>query len=140
MKVVQNALYDAMLGVSAITSRLAVYNAKPAIFNDMRNIPHDAALPYVVINGSQSDIAYDTKTTVGRDVVTNISVYSAESDDSSLVDDVAEAIRGLFHRSPPMTISGYGAYVAICTGPYEAPAENQIFGRLIMVRLQMTHM
>ena len=133
MRRVQQAVHAAIVDEPAITSLLGVFELKPAVFTQSP-IPGVATGPYIVIGDSVADTAFDTKTSVGRTTLTDIAIYDVESGNPTAVQDVAELVRDLFHRSP-VTVEGYGAFLADATGPIEAPTADQIYGRIVSVTL-----
>lgn len=135
MRAVQDGYYARIVGTPAITSRLATYRAKPAVFT-RTPVPEDATFPFVVIRDSTTDDPYDTKTTVGRDLFNDIGIYADENGNPELVEDIAERIRDAIHRNP-ITVSGYGAFIASASGPIDAETDTQVYGRIVTARLNM---
>lgn len=135
MRAVKDGYHARIVGISAITSRLASYRGAPAVFT-RSPVPSDASFPFVVIRDSLSDDPFDTKTTIGREVVNDIGIYTDANGNPELVEDIAERIRDAVHRNP-VTVSGYGSFIAIAIGPVEAPTDDddRVYGRIVQARL-----
>jgi len=129
MREIKDGYYDRIAGISAITSRLATFKGQPAIFT-RSPVPESAQRPYIVIRESMADDPWDTKTTTGRKVANDIGIYGDETGDPELVDDIAVRVRDAIHRNP-ITVSGYGALIAVATGPVDAPTDDQVYGRIV---------
>jgi hypothetical protein len=134
MKVLREAFVVRLLDTPDVASRLSTILSVPAIFT-RRPIPEMARPPYVIVGGPVTDEPWDTKTTVGREILTDIFVYAEETGDESLVEEIAEAAREAIHRKPVAAV-GYGVLVQRVSGPLEAPASG-LYGRVISVRTQM---
>ena len=135
MTVLQDAMHNRLSTDALIASGVSVYRTKPAVFSELPVQGwDDPTAVYIVISPPIDDESRDSKnTTRAREVMHDVSVYGPQTGDSSLVDTLAERVRDLFHREP-LTVSGYGTLIASCTGPILAPTDDQIYGRVVMVR------
>lgn len=141
------AVYDRMAQDPTLTALLSTYspglgstasNASapsrgPAIFTD-REVPEDAELPYVWSHGQITDIADDTKLQPGRDIVRDISCFTARNE-TDLIERIASRIRALFHRHE-LAIDGAQTIVAEVSGPVITPTDEQVLGRSLSLRLR----
>lgn len=134
MLAVKNAIFDRLAGAASVTARIGTFKGVPAIFS-RQPIPPTASGTYIVIPDAIGDDAGvgDTKTTLGRDVAHDLGIYADETGDPAAVEQLAEIVRDLFHREP-LIVDGYGsALVSRVSGPIEAPAEPEIYGRIVTV-------
>lgn len=131
MKVLQDAIFDRLAGSATITAGIGTFQGVPAIFTRFP-IPGGAPARRITISSSISDDPWDTKTSTGREVITDITVWTEESGDPSLVESLAEEVRALFHREP-VDVTGYGNFIAVVGGPIEND-DDQMYGRVISMR------
>jgi hypothetical protein len=122
MTVVVPALYNTLVGDSNLTARLSTYNGSPAIFSNQK-VPSDASVPYVVISPPVADVNFDTLKELGRDVIHDVWVVFAETGSVSDLDDAAERVRTLLHKTP-LTVSGHQHVQTYASGPTPAPIEG----------------
>jgi hypothetical protein len=135
MREVQNGLYDRLASIPEIVADLSIYQGAPAIFT-REPVPHDAVDRYIVVGDAIGDEPYDTKTTLGREVLHDIVVYDSETGDASVVERVATLVRDVLHRQN-LTISGYGVLVAVASGPVVAPTDDLVYGRVVTARFNL---
>lgn len=136
MNVVQNAYVVAIKADSYIASQISTYGGEPSVFA-RRPVPGDVTGMYITVGASKSDTPYETKTTLGREVISDIGVYVPWDGDPGPCDEVAEYIRDLFNRTP-LAVSGYGnSLIAVATGPIDAPTDDRMYGRIVTVRQSM---
>lgn len=133
---VTKAVFDLLVADTALGTMLAKYQGAPAVFSEDQ-VPEDASFPYLVVPGEFETAAFDSKTTLGRDSYRDIRIYDDRQRDpalgSRLVDQVAERVRTLLHRTPP-SISGFDGVLAGVRGPIRAD-EDDVFGRIVTLRL-----
>lgn len=137
MTSVQNAFYDVLAAMPAVTSWVSTYRGELAIFT-RSPIPPQVTGAYIVIRDSMLDRPGigETKETTGRFVQHDIGLYKDEDGDPSDLQDVAEAVRDRLHRNQ-VPVSGYGnALIAKAYGPIEVD-EDQVYGRIVSVTLDM---
>lgn len=132
MRAIQDALFEKLGNTPNIANRLALYQQVPAIFTS--TVPDSVTGTYLVIRDPFSNEAYDTKTSRGRAVLVDIGIFGVDDGDVIDVQDVAEEVRELLHRCP-LVIDGYGTLIAQASGPILAPTEDQVYGRIVQVRL-----
>ncbi len=135
MTAVQNAMHARLVGIAGITSLVGTFQSLPAIFTGA-NIPNPMVGTYVVIHDSLVNDPFDTKTSVGRVLETDIGTYADESGDVTEVQAIAELIRDAFHREP-LTVVGFGTLIARARGPIQVPTEQQMYGRIVTVQLTL---
>lgn len=119
---------------ATLTGKLSTFNAKPAIF--ATRAPEAAALPYVVLPGSVSHEGFDTKTTLGHDILKDIGCYAEESGSPVLVEDIAERVRTLFHRQT-IAVVGFTPMICLASGPIVNDGDR-VYGRIVTVRLVLS--
>jgi hypothetical protein len=127
--------YDRLVGNGPLVALLATYNGGPAVFT-FDPVPEDAVLPYIVTSGNEDEQPFDTKTESGRQVDRMVRCYTEGLGDPSLVDDIAEQARNLFHRHK-LVVPGWGVFIADADGPRVAPSDPTMYGRRFTVRLTM---
>lgn len=135
MTSVQDGIYQRLAGVTEITSQINSYRGSPAIFTRSR-VPGDAVQRYIVIDDAIGDEPYDTKTTLGREVLHDIFVYDFESGDPSVCQNVAELVRDVLHRQH-INVSGYGPIIAVVNGPIVSPSDDRVYGRVVTARFNL---
>jgi hypothetical protein len=135
MREVLNGLYDRLASIPEIVADLSTYMSNPAIFT-RDPVPVDAVTRYIVVEDAFDDGPFDTKTTLGREVLHDIFVYDTETGDASLAERVARNVRDVLHRQN-LTVSGYGTLVAVANGPRVAPTDDHIYGRVVTARFQL---
>ena len=130
------AAIDARLrGDATLVAMLADYNGQAAVFT-IDPAPGDASMPYIVTAGEVADSAYDTKTTVGRDLRRDVRCYAPVAGTVVTIEAIAERVRALLHRQP-LSVDGYDVWMAECSGPIVAD-EPDAYGRIVTVRTIMT--
>ena len=93
-------------------------------------------MPYIVTAGEVTDSAYDTKTTLGRELRRDVRCYAPVTGTVATIEAIAERVRTLLHRQP-LTVDGYDVWMAECSGPIVAD-EPDAYGRIVTVRTIMT--
>jgi len=112
------AIYDRLASDATLTAMLSTYGGAPAVFT-ADPAPGDAELPYIVTAGQTADAPFDTKTTRGREVWRDVRCYAAASGSCVIVDQIAERVRVLVHRSP-LTVDSHTNWLAEVSGPIVA--------------------
>lgn len=138
MKEVTQALYTRLHGDGTLAAALANYPAAgptKAVFS-RRPVPPDALPPWVVIQ-EVSGIPFDTKTSRGRDLLYDVSVFGNATGSIAAVEDLVERCRTLLHRHL-LSVAGWTTIIADVTGPVEAPTDETLYGRTISLRLVLT--
>lgn len=138
---VTKALVDALKGNATLLANLAKYpeGGEPAVFAD--SVPRDARFPWVLVaEVSDDEGVTGSKTRSGRDLLRDIGVYTdAETDTGSLVKELGEAIRALFHRSTSLAVPGFATLLEhVVSGPVVAPTDERVRGRIVTVRVVLT--
>lgn len=133
------AIHDRLAGDATLTALLATYtdslgNIEPAIFTTDPP-PGDATLPYIVSAGEITAAPFDTKTVLGRQLWRDVRCYAAPDGSAVVVEEIAERVRTLLHRAP-LTVSGFGVFLAECSGPVVAD-EPDAYGRIVTLKLAM---
>ncbi len=128
------AIYDRLASDATLTAMLSTYGGAPAVFT-ADPAPGDAELPYIVTAGQTADAPFDTKTTRGREVWRDVRCYAAASGSCVIVDQIAERVRVLVHRSP-LTVDSHTNWLAEVSGPIAAD-EDDVYGRVLTLRLIM---
>jgi hypothetical protein len=131
MKVLQDAIHARLVASAIITAGVGTYAGVPAVFTRVP-VPGKAPDRRITISSSISDGSWDTKTSTGRDVLTDVNIWTEESGDPSLVESLAEEVRDLFHRKP-VDVVGYGNWLCECGGPIQND-DDQLYGRVISMR------
>ena len=132
MGAITQAIYDRLVGDATLAGLLSTYGGNPAVFTT-DPAPGDADLPYVVTAGAVSVAPFDTKTTLGRQVVRDVRCYAAAEGSAVTVEAIAERVRWLFHRRT-LTVAGFSWIWAECSGPIGAD-EPDAYGRIVTVSM-----
>lgn len=135
MTAISSAIYHRLAGDATLSGMLATYAGAAAVFT-VDPVPDDARMPYVVIPPALATAPRDTKTTRGREVIHAIRCYTPATGSTKAVDAIAERVRALLHRQP-LTVAGFGVYIADATGPSTGPEEKDAYGRIVTIRLTM---
>lgn len=135
-----SAFYERLTLSDELNARLSVYEGQPAVFTG--EVPEDARLRrYIVTDANEFDEPFDTKTTAGRTIDRMVRCYVVienEDDPMSMIEDIAERARTLFHRRP-LPVDGYGTFITyVVDGPIPAPTDSTLYGRRLTVRLVMS--
>lgn len=134
MSVLTAAIYNVLAGDATLVGMLNTYQGQPAIFTT-DPAPGDAVLPYVVTPGEIAQVAFDTKTTRGRDATRDVRCYTAASGSAMTVEAIAERVRALLHRQA-IAIDDFNWVLALCSGPIEAD-EQDAYARIVSVRMKI---
>ena len=129
------AISDRLAGDATLTAMLAEYDGRAAVFTT-DPAPGNATMPYIVTAGEVTDSAYDTKTTLGRELRRDVRCYAPIAGSAVTIEAIAERVRALLHRQP-LSVSGYDVWMAECSGPIVAD-EPDAYGRIVTVRTIMT--
>jgi hypothetical protein len=117
---------------SDVASLISTYGSAPAVFTSS-HVPEDVSGTYIWTPPNLSDIAYDTKTTTGRDIHRQVGCYATDTGSDLAIENLAEAVRTVFHRQ---TVNvGQVNYHCTASGPTEAPTGEGIVGRIVTIRL-----
>lgn len=128
------ALWARLAGDPVLGSMLATYSGAPAIVTaDGDTLLEVLPTPFVILTGSESDLAFDTKDRDGREVIRVVRCYDDANGDVLPVEAIAERVRYLLHRKPVGLADG--AYIAECTGPIVTPSSSEFYGREVQLRL-----
>lgn len=133
MSALTQAIYDTLAGDVTLANLLAAYKGLPGVFTT-RPVPGDAELPYVISAGEVSTLPWDTKLTRGREVLRDIAVYAEASGDAIVVEEIAERVRGLFHRRA-LSIGGYNWIISSVTGPVAQDGDG-VYGRILSLTVK----
>ena len=135
MSEISSAIYHRLAGDATLAGMLATYAGGAAVFT-VDPVPNDARMPYVVIPAALATLPHDTKTSLGREATHAVRCYTSATGSTKAVDAIAERVRFLVHRKP-MTIAGFGVYIAQVTGPSAGPEEADAYGRIVTIHLTM---
>lgn len=135
------AIYARLTTASAITSALDIWNGLPAIFDDRAPDEYLAKQDKacIVIAFPTGDEPSETFTEASRVISRDLRVYALDTGDNAPVDNLAEAVRDLFHDRPADLIVA-GAKTVICqaSGPTASPTTDpSLVGRRISLRLEL---
>ena len=121
-------------GDATLQSQLSSYQGVAAVFATA--VPEDAVLPYIVTIGNISHEGFDTKTSLGHDIVRDIGCYADDTGSPILIEDIAERVRTLFHRRN-ITVPGFGTVFVLASGPIINDGDRT-YGRIVTVRLVLS--
>lgn len=126
------AIHARLTGDVTLTGLLSTYQGMPSVFTT-DPAPEDASLPFIVSAGQVSDVAFDTKTSRGREMRRDVRCYASASGSAVTIEAIAERVRSLLHRYQ-LAVSGMETWIAEVTGPIAAD-EDDAYGRILTVRL-----
>lgn len=132
MSVITAAIYDVLADDATLTALLSTYGGQPAVFT-IDPAPGDASLPYIVTAGDVVQMAFDTKTTRGREIWRDVRCYAAASGSAVTIEAIAERVRALLHRQE-LTITGFYWIWCECSGPIVID-EPDAYGRIVTAKL-----
>lgn len=132
-------LYNAIKGNSGIATALATYEGQAAVFTK-RPVPKDCLFPLIITAGyvtyGNEDFIDDGMAAVTRD----IAIYGNKPDHYRIVEHLGFDIRDLFHRKrESLTVSGWHVVDIVCSGPIDAPVDDDMtVGRIVTMRVRLT--
>lgn len=127
------ALYTALAGASAVTSKIATYGGSPAIFT-ARPVPADASRPYLAIS-MVADPSENIITDARRRAVYDIAAVLDYTGSAAATDALSEAIRSALHRQP-LAISGAHHIETRVIGVAEAQTDATLTGVVLTVEIR----
>lgn len=133
MSILTAALYDHLAADGPLVALLAPYDGNPGIFTQ-HPVPGDAQAPYVVTVGEVTQLAWDTKTTRGRELIRDVRCYAPADGNVIVIEAIAERVRALLHRQE-LAIPGFRWIISNVTGPIAAD-ERDYYARIVSVSLK----
>lgn len=128
---ITKAIYQKLVEDEEMVQMLGQYGDQPAVFSTYP-VPEGTGEPYAMISGPVTDVPFDTKTSIGREVTVDIRFYDAQTGSSQWIDAVAQRARDVLHRAP-LIVEGYRWVLSAAMGPIAADDENAQ-GRLLSIR------
>jgi len=132
MSIVSSALNDRLVADATLVALVSTYRGEAAVFT-VDPPPDGATLPYIISAGEVVQTPFDTKNSRGRELWRDVRCYALKNGSAVTVEAMAERVRALLHRQP-LTIAGFGVWLAECTGPIVAD-EDEAYGRIVTVRM-----
>lgn len=131
-------LRTAIMAATAISSKLALYAGEPGIFT-RRPLPGDAIYPLILINPAAAIGDQDYLNNQLPIVFRDVAVYGNQPDDYRLIEEIAYAIRDLFHRNKwAITPDGYDVIQIVAKGPIPGATDDQTtVGRVVGLTVQL---
>ncbi len=124
------ASFDVMDADTLLVSLLSQFDGEPAIFT-MKEVPPDAARPYIWSYADIINTPFESKDLRGRDVTRDIWVVADDVGDEDLVMNIANRVQLIFHRTV-MSI-GIGNMRTIASGPRVGESGDDITARIVTV-------
>jgi hypothetical protein len=130
----------ALVGSATITSNLPAYLGSYTVFT-RQPVPADADFPMILVSsgfqGSEEDGLRDERPLLVRDVL----VYGQNDTAANyrVVEDIAFAVRALFHRArTAIVVSGWSVVDIVAQGPSPAPVDDeQTVGRRVELTVRL---
>lgn len=131
----------ALVGEAAITALLPAYSGGYPIFT-RRPAPDDAPYPMVLVS---PDIVHEDDDGIDNEqplITRDVSAYGQNdtADGYRAVEQIAYAVRDLFHRRPQAITppTGWSCVSVSARGPIPAPADDEnSIGRLVTLRIRL---
>lgn len=124
------AIFDAMEGDSLLQSLLPQFRGRINVHTG-KTIPPDAPRPYIWSWGDITNLPFDTKDIIGREVTRDIWIVADDTGSEVEVMDIANRVRDLFNRLV-MTI-GAANLVTIVNGPRVGASTEDLTARIVTV-------
>ena len=124
MAEITKAYFDRMAGDATLVALLPTFEGQPNIFSS-GFVPESAVLPWVEFDGQFSSIPFDTKTTNGRELFTDIRAVGKRSSSAVDVEAIAERVYFLF-KDHSLSVAGFGTILGDCSGPESANGSETI--------------
>ena len=124
MAAITKAYFDRMSGDGTLTTLLPTFNSQPNIFSS-GFVPDGAVLPWIEFSGQFTSNAFDTKTTNGRQLFTDLRTVGKRSSSAVEVEAIAERIYTLF-KDHSLAVAGFVTILGDCSGPESANGSETI--------------
>lgn len=122
------AIFDVMNADSLLVGLVSQFDGQPAIFT-MKEVPPDALRPYIWSYSDITNVPFESKTNLGRDVTRDIWCVDDDKGDEDLVMEIANRVRDIFHRTV-MTI-GIGNMRTVALGPRLGMSGDDVTARIV---------
>jgi len=146
-----NAIVQMLREDSVLASMLGVWPDtngvnQPAIFTTAP-YPEGAAPqeigPIIITESDVSEVPMDTKTTMGSSIVRDIRCYTAETDDATIVDQIAVRVKDIFHRQERVLNQYLTDFTAVkcwhkstLTGPHLV--DEYVYARIVSLSIWLS--
>lgn len=134
MSAITKAIVDLLKTDHQLVAMLPVYKGEPTIYST-DPAPGETPSPYIVTAGEVVHLAWDTKTSRGRDVVRDVRVYAPAEGSAVIVEEISDRVRVLLHRMP-LNVNGFRWIISEVTGPVVAD-ETDYYGRILSLNLKI---
>ena len=136
MRDVIRGIYNQLLTDGNLRTMLGTFDGQPSIFTSTP-IPEEAKYPFVVINGSASDVDAPTKNGIGRVVSAQIGIYGHHNGDIDSVEEPAEYIRGVLSSgNSDSFVRGWRVAGSIPSGPIPNDLDD-LYGRIVSIEFTL---
>lgn len=131
-------LRDALVDDATIGPLLPQYLGEPAVAT-RRPVPADFPALCIIVNPDSGITDQDFLNTQMPIVVRNIAVYGNQPDDYRTVEQLAYAVRELFHRQKwAIRPNGYQVLDIVASGPLPAPNDDETtVGRIVGLTISL---
>lgn len=133
------AIRDAIVAETTVTDLLAAYLGSFPVFT-RRPTPDSTPYPCIVISKNISVNDEDGLKDYRSIIVRDIAVYGVNEPASKYheLDDIANAIRTMFHRQQPLTVAGWAVVSILATGPNDVRLEqDKLSGRVVQLTIRV---
>lgn len=128
----QLALFNKLKADATLTGYLSSYSGNPAIFL-AAPVPRDASLPCLIIEGSIADTPADNLTDDGRDILTDVRVYTDAKGLPTQIEQIVERIRTLLHHQN-ITVTGWSNLLTRVENIQAGATEPDVYARVLSIR------
>jgi hypothetical protein len=137
---VTEAIYDKLIGDSALLSMLPEYLARPAIFT-YEPVPGDAPLPCILAAGDvlgRVRVPESTKLTYGARVMRDIRIFAEASGSMVEVEAIAERVWELFERAE-LFVPGWTQVLRTrADRPIIGPRDERVYMLIVSVTISIS--
>lgn len=124
------AIFDLLAGDSVIVGLLSQFQGEPSIFTS-KEVPPDAARPYIWTWGDVTNVEFPVKDIPERDVVRDIHIVADDKGDEDEVMAIANRVVDITHRAD--LLIGSNNWMTVASGPRVTDSGDGVTERIITV-------
>jgi len=124
------AIFDLLSGDSVLVGLLSQFDGEPSIFTS-KEVPPDAARPYIWTYGEITNVDFPVKDIPERDAVRDIHIVAEDTGDEDEVMAIANRVIDITHRAN-LNI-GSNNWMTSAAGPRVSDTGDGVTGRIVTV-------